>query len=218
MKVRVLILITALCLAALAITVMADKKADNSSTMATTMAEVGKHAPDFTLMDANGKKHSLADFKGKFVVLEWVNFGCPFVVKHYKSGNMQALQARYEKKGVVWLSICSSAPGNQGYFEGDELKKMIKENKNMATAYLVDASGEVGRLYNAKTTPNMYLISPDGTLMYAGAIDDKPSVDVKDIDGAANYVTMAIDEAMSGNAVKVAKTQPYGCSVKYAKK
>ncbi|MEZ5357293.1 MAG: thioredoxin family protein [Candidatus Zixiibacteriota bacterium] len=216
MKTRIIILFTALFVLALALTALAEKKDGHSHAMMT--AEVGKHAPNFTLTDANGKTHSLSDFKGKYVVLEWVNFGCPFVVKHYKSGNMQNLQAKYTKKGVTWLSICSSAPGNQGYFEGDELKKQIKDNNFKASAYMIDASGEVGRMYNAKTTPNMYIINPEGVLVYAGAIDDKPSTNLEDVEGASNYISMALDQAMAGKSVQVASTQPYGCSVKYSKK
>lgn len=216
MKTRIVILFTALFVMALAITAMAEKKDSHGHSMMT--AEVGKHAPNFSLTDANGKTHSLSDFKGKYVVLEWINFGCPFVVKHYKSGNMQNLQEKYTRKGVIWLTICSSAPGKQGYFEGDELRKQVKDHNSKATAYLVDASGEVGRMYNAKTTPNMYVINPEGMLVYAGAIDDKPSVKIEDVDGAMNYTAMALDQAMSGKKVEVAKTQPYGCSVKYAKK
>lgn len=183
-----------------------------------TTATVGEKAPAFSLNDATGKSHSLSDFKGKYVVLEWVNFGCPFVVKHYKSGNMQKLQETYTGKDVVWLSICSSAPGKQGYYSGDELKQAIKEHKVKSTAYLVDANGEVGRVYNAKTTPNMYVVNPEGILIYAGAIDDKPSVNTEDIPGATNYVVKALEQAQNGKEVSMKATQPYGCSVKYADK
>ena len=181
-------------------------------------ATVGEMAPDFTLKDANGKEHSLSDFKGKYVVLEWTNYGCPFVKKHYHSGNMQKLQSEFAEKGVVWLSICSSANGNQGYFAGKELVETIKSEKSRAAAYLVDESGEVGRLYQAKTTPNMYVVNPKGHLIYAGAIDDTPSANPDDIPKSANYVADALQDAMSGKEVKVKATQPYGCSVKYSKK
>lgn len=180
-------------------------------------ATVGEMAPDFTLTDAHGKTHTLSDYKGKFVVLEWVNFGCPFVVKHYGSENMQKLQKNYTGKDVVWLSICSSAPGKQGYYEGEELLKAIKEHNVNSSAYLVDADGTVGKMYEAKTTPNMYVINPDGKLVYAGAIDDKPSVNPDDIKGSLNYVTNALDNSMAGKEIDIKTTQPYGCSVKYAK-
>lgn len=197
------------------IAVQADnaKKADKMMT-----ATIGEKAPNFTLTDSNGKTHSLSDFKGKYVVLEWVNYGCPFVKKHYGSGNMQKLQETYTSKDVVWLAICSSAPGNQGFFKGDELQKAIKEHNSKATAYLIDADGTVGNMYEAKTTPNMYIINPEGTLVYAGAIDDKPSVDPEDIKTSMNYVSSALDQAMSGKAIAVKTTQPYGCGVKYQKK
>lgn len=181
-------------------------------------AKVGKMAPDFTLTDANGKEHSLSDFKGKYVVLEWINFGCPFVVKHYGAGNMQMLQEKYTGKEVVWLSICSSAPGKQGYFEGEELLNQIKEHNVKSLAYLIDADGKVGMMYQAKTTPNMYIISPEGALIYAGAIDDKASADPKDIKTSVNFVSSALEQAMSGKEISTKVTQPYGCSVKYAKK
>lgn len=181
-------------------------------------AEIGKPAPDFTLKDAEGKEHGLAEFKGKFVILEWVNFGCPFVKKHYGSGNMQGLQAEYTGKGVIWLSICSSAPGKQGYFEGEALKKEVAEHQSHATFYLSDAEGKVGRMYGAKTTPHMYAIDPAGTLVYAGGIDDIPSADIEDLAKAKNYVRLALDAALAGQPISSATAQPYGCSVKYAEK
>lgn len=182
------------------------------------MATVGKPAPNFTLMDASGEKHSLSDYGGKYVVLEWINFDCPFVKKHYNSKNMQMLQEKYREKGVVWLSICSSGPGKQGYFEGKALKEHISKSGNDANAYLIDADGMVGRMYEAKTTPNMYVISPKGILLYAGAIDDSPSTDVADVATATNYVSAALDASMTGKDVTVKATQPYGCSVKYSSK
>ena len=185
------------------------------SLFAAEKAKIDEPAPDFTLMDSNGKEHSLSDFKGKYVVLEWVNFGCPFVKKHYNSENMQNLQKKYTGKDVVWLSICSSAEGKQGYFEGDELNGKLKDKGASMTAYLVDESGEVGHMYNAKTTPHMYIVNPEGVLVYAGGIDDKPSTDVDDIEGAVNYVSNALDALMAGKTVKHKVTKPYGCSVKY---
>jgi peroxiredoxin len=177
--------------------------------------EVGKRAPDFTLKDLSGEKHELSDLKGKFVVLEWVNFGCPFVRKHYGSENMQKLQKEFVDKGVVWLSICSSAPGKQGNETPDAAKSGFAQFGSAATAYLVDGDGKVGRLYNAKTTPEMYVVNPEGVLIYAGAIDDKPTPDPSTVAGSNNYVKAALNEATSGKTVSVPSTKPYGCSVKY---
>jgi cytochrome oxidase Cu insertion factor (SCO1/SenC/PrrC family) len=177
--------------------------------------EVGKRAPDFTLTDLSGRKHELSDLKGKFVVLEWVNFGCPFVRKHYGSENMQKLQKEVVDKGVVWLSICSSAPGKQGNESPDAAKSGLARFGSAATAYLVDADGKVGRLYKAKTTPEMFVINPEGVLIYAGAIDDKPTPDPSTVAGSNNYVEAALNEATSGKSVSVPSTKPYGCSVKY---
>lgn len=179
--------------------------------------KVDKPAPDFTLVDTNGKKHSLSDYKGKFVVLEWVNFGCPFVKKHYNSGNMQNLQKMYTKKGVVWLTICSSAPGKQGYYEGGEINAILEKKKAAPTAYLLDPEGTVGKMYGAKTTPHMYVINPEGLLIYAGGIDDKRSTRLKDVETAHNYVKAALDAAMAGKPVPTKTATPYGCSVKYKK-
>ena len=138
--------------------------------------------------------------------------------KHYESGNMQKLQKTFMGKEVVWLSICSSAPGKQGCYDGDDLTKAIAANKFAGTAYLIDADGKVGRMYQAKTTPNMYIINPEGKLVYAGAIDDNPSPKPEVIKTSKNFVTEALDAAMAGKAIKTSATQPYGCSVKYAKK
>jgi peroxiredoxin len=187
----------------------------NKETAAAEVATVGKQAPDFTLPDTDGKKHTLKEYAGKYVVLEWVNFGCPFVKKHYDSKNMQALQATYTGKDVVWLSICSSASGKQGHFEGEELKTQVETHGSKATAYLTDAEGSVGRAYGAKTTPHMFVIDPKGILIYTGAIDDRPSTDKADIEGANNYVRAALDAAMAGKNVETPVTSSYGCSVKY---
>jgi peroxiredoxin len=177
--------------------------------------EVGKPPPDFTLTDLSGMKHELSDLKGKFVVLEWVNFGCPFVRKHYGSKNMQKLQKEFVDKGIVWLSICSSAPGKQGNETPDTAKSSFSRFGSAATAYLVDEDGKVGRLYNAKATPEMFVINPEGVLIYAGAIDDKRTPDPSTVAGANNYVKAALNEATSGKTVSVPSTKPYGCSVKY---
>jgi len=176
---------------------------------------IGAAAPDFELTDSQGNTHKLSAFKGKFVVLEWVNYGCPFVKKHYQSDNMQTLQKKYGDKGVVWLSICSSAEGKQGHFTGDELASQIKANRGQQTAYLIDADGKVGKTYGARTTPHMFVINPDGDLIYKGAIDDRASTSTSDVEGATNYVAQALDEAMAGKPVSQSATQPYGCSVKY---
>jgi glutathione peroxidase-family protein len=178
-------------------------------------AAIGQKAPDFTLTDANGQTHSLSDFRGKHVVLEWINFQCPFVKKHYDSSNMQNLQETYSRKDVVWLTICSSAPGKQGYYSGQELRDRIAGHKMKSAAYLVDADGKVGRIYGAKTTPHMYVIDDEGALVYAGAIDSNPSARPGDIPGATNYVKAALDAALAGSEVTTRTTAPYGCSVKY---
>ncbi len=177
--------------------------------------EVGKPAPGFTLKDSTGKEHSLADFKGKTVVLEWVNYGCPFVKKHYDSKNMQGLQKTAADKGVVWLAICSSAPGKQGNESPDAGKAKTAEYDSAATAYLVDEDGKVGKLYHAKTTPEMFVINPEGTLVYMGAIDDNKSPDPAVIAGSKNFVQAALDETLAGKPVSNPSTKSYGCSVKY---
>jgi peroxiredoxin len=177
--------------------------------------QVGKPAPNFSLKDLSGKEHKLSDFKGKYVVLEWVNFGCPFVRKHYGSENMQKLQKEFTDKGVVWLSICSSAQGKQGNETPDAAKKGLAKFGSDASAYLVDEDGKVGKLYNAKTTPQMFIVNPEGMLIYAGAIDDKPTPKPETVAVAKNYVKAALNEATSGNPVSIPSTKPYGCSVKY---
>jgi len=177
--------------------------------------QTGQPAPEFTLTDSNGKSHKLSDFKGKFVVLEWLNHGCPFVKKHYDGGNMQGLQKEYTGKDVVWLSIASSAPGKQGHMSPEETNKAKEEKGSAATAILIDEDGTVGKLYDAKVTPELYVINPEGTLVYMGAIDDKKSVDAADVAGAKNYVKQALDEALAGNPVSEPATEAYGCSVKY---
>jgi hypothetical protein len=179
-------------------------------------AKVGEAAPTFTAVDSNGATHTLADFKGKWVVLEWHNQGCPYVKKHYASGNMQTLQKEWTGKGVVWLTVISSAPGLQGHVTGDEANAYVKAQNAAPTAVLLDPQGTMGMAYGAKTTPQMYVISPEGILLYNGAIDDKPTTDVNDVPRATNYLTAALTEAMAGTVVTTATTKPYGCSVKYA--
>jgi peroxiredoxin len=177
---------------------------------------VGSAAPAFTVTDSNGKTHRLSDFKGKTVVLEWTNHECPFVRKHYESGNMQRLQQDAASKGVVWLSIISSASGQQGYLTGQRANQLTRSRNASPTAVILDASGNLGRLYGARTTPHLFIIDNSGILRYAGAIDDKPTADKADVATANNYVRSALNSLSKGQPVKPATTQPYGCSVKYA--
>ena len=179
-------------------------------------AKVGESAPDFTLVDSNGKMHRLSDYRGKIVVLEWHNQGCPYVRKHYGSGNMQGLQKEWTAKGVVWLTVISSAPGKQGFVSAQEENAYIKQMNASPTAALLDPKGEVGQMYSAKTTPHMFVVDPKGTLVYNGAIDDKPTSDPADLNGATNYVSAALRETIAGKPVSVSTTRPYGCTVKYA--
>ena len=178
-------------------------------------ALVDKSAPNFKLPDTNGKSHSLSDYKGKIVVLEWLNHDCPFVKKLYNSGHMQELQKTYGKKGVVWFSIISSVPGKQGYCTPEQANELIKQKKAAPTALLLDPDGKVGKLYGAKTTPHMYIITSDGVLAYNGAIDDIRSTNVEDIAKAKNYVQIGLDEVMAGKEISTKTSVPYGCSVKY---
>lgn len=180
-------------------------------------AVVGEAAPDFTLTDTDGNTHSLSDFAGKLVVLEWTNYGCPFVKKHYNSGNMQGLQNMAKGKEVVWLSICSSASGKQGHMTPNEWQTAIQSKGVESTAVLLDESGDVGKLYKAKVTPHMYVIDADGILAYNGAIDSISSANQSDIAKAENYVMAAIDSLLSGKPVETTKAQPYGCGIKYAR-
>lgn len=178
-------------------------------------AEVGKPAPEFHAKDINGVEQSLAKYKGSVVVLEWSNPGCPFVHKHYDSGNMQKLQGYAASKKVVWLTVNSSAPGKQGNMTPEEAKSTLAEKKSAPTAYILDPEGTIGLMYAAKTTPHMYVVDAKGTLAYAGAIDDKPGVSQDEIPGARNYVKEAVDALLAGRSVAVASTKAYGCSVKY---
>jgi peroxiredoxin len=178
--------------------------------------EVGQPAPDFSLPDTNGQTRQLSQYKGKWVVLEWYQPDCPFVRKHYGSGNMQALQKEFTSKGVVWLSIDSSAPGQEGNYPPDKLNQIASSQGAARTALLLDPDGKVGHEYGAKTTPDMYIINPEGKLVYEGAIDSKPTTVVADIKTATNYVKVALDDSMTGKSVPQTVTRPYGCSVKYA--
>jgi peroxiredoxin len=176
---------------------------------------IGQKAPAFTARAADGAAVSLKDLSGKVVVLEWFNKGCPFVRKHYDSGNMQALQKEYGAKGVVWLTVVSSAEGQQGYETPKEALETVKAEKAAPAHVLLDPEGTLGKLYGAKSTPHMFVIDADGNLDYAGAIDDTPSTDVADIKTADNYVREALDAILAGKPVTVASTTAYGCSVKY---
>lgn len=185
------------------------------ATDAGATAKVGEKAPEFELVDTNGKSHKLSSFAGKTVVLEWFNKGCPYVQKHYESQNMQALQKKYTDKGVVWLTVISSAPGKQGFEDNQQANKTRADWKIASTATLLDPKGEVGKLYAAKTTPHMYIVDAKGTLVYNGAIDSISSSKKDDVAKAENYVAGALDLLAAGQPVKTATTKPYGCSVKY---
>jgi len=178
-------------------------------------AKVGEPAPDFTATDTNGGRHHLADYKGKYVVLEWHNQGCPYTRKHYESGNMQRLQKEWTNKGVVWFTVISSAPGTQGYMTGPQENDYVNKMKASPSAVLLDPDGALGHAYSARTTPHMYIIDPAGKLIYNGAIDDHPTADPSDIPSSKNYVSTALQQAMSGQPVSEAATHPYGCTVKY---
>src|SRR5438445_12717895 len=176
---------------------------------------VGSAAPDFSLTDSNGKTHSLSQYKGKYVVLEWFNPECPFVKKHYGSGNMQKLQDDYTSKGVVWLTIDSNAPGTEGNNTPEQAQKIMESWKTKQTALLLDPESKVAKLYGAKNTPNMVIVNPDGKIVYQGAIDSKASPNPADIPSSTNYVKAALDESLGGKPVSNPQTKPYGCSVKY---
>ena len=172
-------------------------------------------APDFTGVDSDGNSHTLSQYRGKTVVLEWTNHDCPYVRKHYDSGNMQALQRSATNDGIVWLSIISSAPGKQGHVSGSKANALTKERKASPTAVILDPKGEIGRQYGAKTTPHMYIIDARGTLVYMGGIDSIPSSNPADIERATNYVDVALRALADGKPVTENVTRPYGCSVKY---
>ncbi len=178
--------------------------------------QIGEAAPNFTATDSYGHQHSLAQYRGKYVVLEWHNQGCPYTKKHYDSGNMQKLQKLWTSKGVVWFTVISSAPGAQGYVTAAQENDYVKRIGAAPTAVLLDPNGDLGHLYGAKTTPHMFVINPQGQLIYDGAIDDKSTSDQSDIAGATNYVTAALEESIAGKPVAVTATRPYGCSVKYS--
>jgi len=178
--------------------------------------KVGDPAPAFTATGSDGKSYKLADYRGKYVVLEWHNNGCPYTRKHYESGNMQKLQKEWTGKGVVWFTVISSAPGTQGFVTADQENAYMSKMHATPTAALLDPNGDLGHMYDAKTTPHMIVIGPTGNIIYDGAIDDHPTPDQSDIASSKNYVDLALQDAMSGKPVEAATTHPYGCSVKYA--
>ena len=178
-------------------------------------AVVGEKAPNFELTDAYGETHNLSDFEGKYVILEWLNHDCPFVKKHYDGNNMQELQKRYTDEGAIWLSIISSVPGTQGHLQPEEAQEITKAKNASPTAVLLDVDGAVGKMYDARVTPHMYIINPEGVLEYNGAIDDKPTARLRDLEGAHNYVVAAMTSLMNGEPVEVKTNTPYGCTVKY---
>jgi peroxiredoxin len=185
------------------------------TSLAGIAARIGAPAPDFSATDTHGASHHLADYRGKFVVLEWHNRECPYTHKHYASGNMQKLQKQWTGRGAVWFTVISSAPGTQGYVTANEENAYVEQVHASPTAVLLDPSGDVGRLYGAKTTPHIFIIDPSGVLIYNGAIDDRPTTDTSDISAAKNYVNAALEEAVAGKPVSESVTRPYGCSVKY---
>src|SRR5213593_4002949 len=176
---------------------------------------VGSAAPDFSVSDSKGNTQSVSQYKGKYVVLEWFNPECPFVKKHYGSGNMQKLQDQYTSKGVVWLTIDSNAPGTEGNITPEQAQKIAESWKTRQTALLLDPEGKAGRAYGAKNTPDMVIINPEGKIAYEGAIDSKASPNPADIPNSTNYVKAALDESLAGKPVTKPQTKPYGCSVKY---
>ena len=196
----------ALALSAFALAYPTDAKAE---------AIPGQPAPTFEVKDATGKNVKLADLKGKWVVMEWFNKDCPYVKKHYGSGNMQKLQKTYTEKGVEWLTVISSAKGKQGNLSPADAVKLASANNSAAKAILLDESGTVGKAYGAKTTPHMYVINPEGKVVYAGGIDDNDSSDPKVIPQSKNFVVAALDQGMAGKPIEKASATPYGCSVKY---
>ena len=178
--------------------------------------KIGAPAPAFSLTDSNGKTVSLADFKGKTVVLEWTNHDCPYVRKHYGGDNMQMLQKKWTAQGVVWLTLISSAPGTEGYVTGEEANALTAQRAAAPSHVLLDPTGDVGRAYGAQTTPHMYVIKGDGTLAYMGGLDDKPTTRLEDLKTAKNFVDAALTELAQGKPVSRTTARPYGCSVKYS--
>lgn len=185
------------------------------SRTALARVDVGQLAPDFTATDSHGVHRKLSDYRGNTVVLEWTNHACPYVQKHYSTGNMQALQREATGSGLIWLSVISSAPQKQGYVSPMQANELTASRDAAPTAVLLDPEGKIGRLYGAKTTPHMFIVDEVGTLVYMGGIDDRPTTNKDDVSGANNYVGAALKELAAGNPVSNSVTRPYGCSVKY---
>ena len=183
---------------------------------AAAQVAVGSQAPEFTATDSHGQTHNLSQYHGKYVVVEWHNRDCPYTRKHYVSGNMEELQKQWTAKGVVWFTVISSAPGQQGYVTDADENAYLEKMHAVPTAVLMDPEGKLGHLFDAKTTPEMYVIDPQGKLIYEGAIDDRPTPDVSDIKSADNFLNDALNSAMAGKQLANPATRPYGCSVKYA--
>jgi len=177
--------------------------------------EVGAPAPDFSVTDSKGELWTLDHLKGKTAILEWTNHDCPYVRKHYDSGNMQRLQHKAAEQEVVWLSVISSAPGKQGHVSPEQADELTNSREAAPVAVLLDESGDMGRAYGASTTPHLFIIDPEGALVYMGGIDDRPTSDVADIEGATNYIDQALAELDAGEPLSTPVTRPYGCSVKY---
>jgi peroxiredoxin len=177
--------------------------------------QVGKAAPEFTFTDIEGTQAKLSDFRGKYVVIEWFNHGCPFVGKHYKSDRMQNLQRKYTEAGVVWIAVNSTSDGHDNYRDAAMSRKEAEAKGTSATYIVLDPSGKIGKLYGAKTTPHIFIINPEGEIIYMGAADSINSTDVGDIEKATNYIDQALTEALAGKPVSTSETKPYGCSVKY---
>ena len=216
MKIRILAMAAASALVLAACNQPSEAPADAPETTETADTEAaGQMAPDFTLVNAQGEQVSLSDYRGQVVVLEWTNEDCPYVRKHY-TGAMQELQQEAVGDGVVWLTIISSAPGTQGFVEGDDARGWRDEYDAEFTHLLADPTGETGRAYGAVTTPDMRVIDEEGRVIFTGGIDDRPSSEVETLDGATNYVRAALDDHAAGRPVATAFAQPYGCSIKYA--
>ena len=177
---------------------------------------IGKEAPSFTLPDTRGQEHGLEDYRGEWVVLEWLNYGCPYVQKHYESGNIPGQQEKWTERGVKWFAVVSSAPGKQGHYPPEEMRERGEEFGVEATAILLDPEGEVGRAYGARTTPQMFVIDPEGEVVYMGGIDDVPTARIEDLERATQLVDRALEQATAGDEVTRPTSRPYGCSVKYA--
>lgn len=202
-------------LAALTATAVAAGTTTATSTRTEASPQTGTPAPGFTATDSKGRPHTLTAYKGKTVILEWTNHECPYTVKHYATGNMQALQKAATDSGAIWLTVASSRPGTQGHVNGLEADKLTDDRHARPTAVVLDPKGDLGRLYGARTTPHMYIVDPAGMLVYMGGIDDQPTANHASVKIARNYVREALDAVAAGRPIAMASTRPYGCSVKY---